>query len=60
MPIARPGFIADGLAGLARRPIAETIYFVEQDNWALPAVETCLLEAETYSAEVAAGLVRAH
>ncbi len=56
MPVARPGFIADGLAGLARRPIAETIYFVEQDNWALPAVETCLLEAEVFAGEVAAGL----
>ncbi len=56
MPIARPGFIADGLAERTRRPIAETIYFVEQDNWALPAVETCLLEAEAFAAEIAAEL----
>jgi protoporphyrinogen oxidase len=56
MPIPFPGFLAKGFAEPIRRPIAETIYFVEQDNWSLPAVETCLLEAETYSAQVAAGL----
>jgi hypothetical protein len=58
MPIARPGFIADGLAERTRRPIAETIYFVEQDNWALPAVETCLLEAEVFAAEIETGLTK--
>ncbi|MBL8744989.1 MAG: FAD-dependent oxidoreductase [Phycisphaerae bacterium] len=56
MPVARPGFIADGLAERVRRSIGETIYFVEQDNWALPAVETCLLEAQSFSAEIEAGL----
>lgn len=58
MPIARPGFIAEGFAEAARRPIADRIFFAEQDNWALPAVETCLLEAEAVAALIGAGLPR--
>ena len=46
MPIARPGFIADGDARRVQRPIANSIHFVNQDNWALPAVENSLLDAQ--------------
>jgi hypothetical protein len=46
MPIARPGFIADGDARLVQRPIGGNIHFVNQDNWALPAVENSLLDAQ--------------
>jgi hypothetical protein len=56
MPIAGVGFIAQGYAEQTRRPIADRIYFVNQDNWALPAVETCLLEAEYWAPFVEAGL----
>ena len=56
MPIASPGFIANGLAHHVRRPFADRIYFVNQDNWALPAFETCLLEAKTWAAEIDATL----
>lgn len=56
MPIARPGLIADGTAERLRRPIEERIFFVNQDNWALPAVENCLLDAEIYLPRVRAGL----
>jgi hypothetical protein len=49
MPIAYPGFIANGTAGLVRRPLRDRIYFVNQDNWALPAFETCLLEAKSWA-----------
>lgn len=52
MPIARPDAIADGLPELLRRPIADRIWFVNQDNWLLPAVETCLLEAIDVSAQI--------
>ena len=52
MPIAAPNAIATGTAELARRPINEKLWFVNQDNWLLPAVETCLQEAETWSAEI--------
>lgn len=56
MPIAYPRFIADGHAEQARRPYADRVFFVNQDNWALPAFETCLLEAQTYSAQIDASL----
>jgi len=52
MPVARPDAIADGLPALLRRPIAERIWFVNQDNWLLPAVETCLLEAIDVAAQI--------
>ncbi|MBL8878134.1 MAG: FAD-dependent oxidoreductase [Phycisphaerales bacterium] len=52
MPLASPRVLADGLAEKLRRPIADRIFFVNQDNWALPAVETCLLEAETMTGRV--------
>jgi hypothetical protein len=58
MPIARPSFIAD-YAENVRRPIAERIWFIEQDNWSLPAVENCLLDAEIFVPQIAAGLRRA-
>ncbi len=56
MPVATPGLIASGTCDNLRRPFADRIYFVNQDNWALPAVETCLLEAEHFSHQIAAGL----
>ena len=34
----------------------ERIFFVNQDNWALPAVENCLLDAEEYLPRIRAGL----
>lgn len=45
MPIARPGLIASGLLERIRAPYKNDIFFVNQDNWCLPAVETCLIEA---------------
>jgi hypothetical protein len=56
MPVAEVGFLAEGLAEQVRRPLEDRIYFVNQDNWALPAVETCLLEAEYWAPFVEAGL----
>jgi flavin-dependent amine oxidoreductase len=45
VPISRVGFIADGLPGVLMRPYKEAVLFVNQDNWALPAVENSLLDA---------------
>jgi hypothetical protein len=56
MPIARPNLIADGVLELVRQPFMEHVFFVNQDNWALPAVETSLLEAESMRPLVEAGL----
>lgn len=46
MPIARPGLIAYGTAELAHRPLGNNLFFANQDNWALPAVENSLLDAK--------------
>jgi hypothetical protein len=56
IPIARPGLIADGVTESLRRPLADRIYFINQDNWALPAVENCLLDAEFYVSQLKVGL----
>ncbi len=56
MPFAKPGLIAFGTAEASRRPLEGTVFFVEQDNWALPAVENCLLDAEIFRPEILAGL----
>ena len=45
MPWAPPNSYSDGLGEELRRPIANRIWFANQDNWLLPAVETCLTEA---------------
>jgi len=47
MPISVPGLISDGTLELASRPIEDRIFFVNQDNWALPAVENTVLDAHT-------------
>lgn len=49
MPLAEPNLIADGVMQRACRPIEDRIFFVNQDNWALPAVENTLLEAKKYA-----------
>lgn len=52
MPVAHPGFIADGHADRVRAPFNGNVHFVNQDNYVLPAVETCLLEARRVAQEV--------
>ncbi|MCB0309774.1 MAG: FAD-dependent oxidoreductase [Bdellovibrionales bacterium] len=45
LPLAAPGILAEGVYQQLRKPVDEKIFFVEQDNWALPAFETALTEA---------------
>ncbi len=45
MPYARPGAYTGDLCEILRRPISDRVWFANQDNWLLPAVETCLTEA---------------
>lgn len=56
MPHARPNLIADGTAEFLRRPIDGKIFFVHQDNWALPAVENCVLDAHAFVPQIIEGL----
>ncbi len=45
MPFAQPGTYSAGLPHELRRPLNDRLWFVNQDNWLLPAVETALTEA---------------
>ncbi len=56
MPIPMPGMIANGTVDHLQRPLDDRIYFINQDNWVLPAVENCLLDAEIYVPQIEAGL----
>ncbi len=56
IPIAEPGRIVDGTTEDLRRPFEGRVYFVNQDNWLLPAVENSLLDAKTFTDEIAARL----
>jgi glycine/D-amino acid oxidase-like deaminating enzyme len=56
MPVARVRFLVDGVPEELRRPYRGSVYFVNQDNWALPAFETCLLEAQAAVPLILAGL----
>ena len=56
MPFAGPGAISSGLPQELRRPIGDRLWFANQDNWLLPAVETCLTEAMWVSAAVQSAL----
>lgn len=56
LPVAAPGLIKDGTTELLRKPFKERVFFVEQDNWALPAFETSATESITWSRALAAKL----
>lgn len=52
MPISRPGLIANGIVETAARPIDNKVFFVNQDNWALPAVENSVLDAKSVTDKI--------
>jgi protoporphyrinogen oxidase len=45
VPIAVPGLLASEICQTVRAPFKNRVFFVEQDNWALPAMETSASEA---------------
>lgn len=57
VPVAAVGLIARGIPDVLRRPVDERIFFVNQDNWALPAIETCLTEALQFAPRIRAAAV---
>lgn len=56
VPLSKPDFIANGSAEHLIRPFEGVVHFVSQDNWALPAVENCLLDAQVVAAQIDADL----
>jgi hypothetical protein len=55
-PQSMRNFIADGTPGELLRPYLGVVEFVNQDNWALPAVENSLLDARTVAERIARAL----
>ena len=52
LPVAATGMIANGTTASLRKPFRGKVFFVEQDNWVLPAFETALTEALLWAPEV--------
>jgi hypothetical protein len=52
LPLAAKGLIADGVPEKLTKPLKDRVFFVHQDNWALPAFETSLTEALNWSPKV--------
>jgi hypothetical protein len=53
LPVAATGLIAGGVVDRIRQPFRDRGFFVEQDNWALPAFETAATEALLWAPEIA-------
>ncbi len=56
MPYALPGALSGGIPAQLRRPVDGCIWFANQDNWMLPAVETCLQEALAVAGKIRGAL----
>lgn len=56
LPLAAVGLLADGVPEKLRQPFQGRVFFVEQDNWALPAIETALGEAAHFAPQIRAAL----
>jgi protoporphyrinogen oxidase len=52
IPVARSGLVRQGVSEALRKPFSERVFFVEQDNLPLPAIETALGEALLWSNQV--------
>lgn len=56
LPIASVGTLASGIPEELVRPFQGVVYFVNQDNWALPAVENSLFDAFNAASAIDADL----
>lgn len=52
LPVAAPNLIADGVVERLRKPFRDRVFFVHQDNWALPAFETSVTEALRWAPQI--------
>jgi protoporphyrinogen oxidase len=58
LPVARQGFYRERVYEKLRAPHRGRVFFVQQDNWALPAFETALTEAFHFHEQIRAALVK--
>jgi len=56
LPVARQGFYRQRTYEKLRAPYRDKVFFVQQDNWALPAFETALTEAFLHHEQIRAAL----
>lgn len=49
LPVSDVGHMAEGRVDWFRKPYKNRVFFVEQDNWALPSFETAFSEATTFA-----------
>ena len=52
LPVAAAGLIADRVPEQLRQPFRRRVFFIGQDNWALPAFETAVTEALVFAPQV--------
>lgn len=52
VPVAKPGFYWSGAPKALSKPFDERIFFVNQDTWAAPAIETCAFEAMRWAKRI--------
>jgi hypothetical protein len=52
IPYAKPGFYFTNSPEILSKPMDGKIFFVNQDTWAAPALETCALEALKWAPKV--------
>lgn len=52
LPLSAVGNIASGKINELRKPFGKRIFFVEQDNWMVPAFETCFAEANHWAPKI--------
>jgi phytoene dehydrogenase-like protein len=49
LPVAEAGLINKGIIDTIRKPFGKRVFFIEQDNWMLPALETSCGEALAFA-----------
>jgi protoporphyrinogen oxidase len=60
LPVAAPGLFSNGVLDAIQKPFREKVFFVDQDNWALPAFETSVEEALYWAPRVRSAIYSKH
>lgn len=52
LPLAEHGLVANKVTDTIRKPFKDRVFFIEQDNWMLPAFEVAFGEAKIWTKEI--------